>query len=268
MTSSSMDRMAVLQPAAGTLRFLRALLAEELPGVAVLVGKDRRKSGREAIDSLGAQALILDDGLQYWQLARDVDVVLVDAQSPFGNGQVIPAGMLREPVSALKRASVVILTHVCALPAARREALLQNLKALAPSAAMHTADYAPISVETPSGASRPAEALRKRRVMAFCGIGSPESFVGTLTDAGSDVVAELFLRDHAPVTQNDLDTAEDWALASEAEWIVTTAKDYVRMKALRLPQRLRILKAEMVISDFERLLDLVCPPAHQTLSQI
>ncbi|MCC6483996.1 MAG: tetraacyldisaccharide 4'-kinase [Armatimonadetes bacterium] len=244
------------------------LLAQELPGVAVLTGKDRRISGRRAVEDLGVSALVLDDGLQYWQLARDVDVVLVDAQKPFGNGQVMPAGILREPVSGLKRASVLIVTHGRALRESARTDLMRRLRDMAPKAAIHTADYTAVSVDTPAGSSRPADDLRRRRVMAFCGIGSPESFVETLKDAGADVVAQLFLPDHCPISQDDLECAEEWAQAADAEWIMTSAKDFVRMDSLRLPERLRILKAEMLISDFDRLVELACPATSQRQAQL
>lgn len=230
-----------------------ALLAANLPGVAILTGKDRRVTGRMAIQQMGAELVLLDDGLQYWQLHRDLDIVLVDARSPFGNGRVMPAGMLREPAGGLRRAGAVVISHANEVGVKERERLRGTVRRLAPGAEIFEAWYSPVRVAFPDGRQEPADALRGMRVMAFCGIGSPASFSATLKDAGADVVAEWFLPDHHPFSQQELDRAEKIAEDAGAEWIVSTSKDAVRLSGLRMPERLRVLKAEMVIDGFERL---------------
>ncbi len=230
-----------------------ALLAASLPGVAVLTGKDRRVTGRMAMERIGASLLLLDDGLQYWQLHRDLDIVLVDARCPFGNGRVMPAGMIREPAGGLRRAGAVVISHANEADAERRELLRQDVRRLAPRAEVFEAWYCPVKVEAGDGSHEPAEALRGRRVMALCGIGSPASFSATLRDAGAEVAVEWFLPDHHPFSQQELDRAAETAEQAKADWIVTTAKDAVRLNGLRRPERLRVLRAEMMIEGFDRL---------------
>jgi tetraacyldisaccharide 4'-kinase len=230
-----------------------ALLAASLPGVAVLAGKDRRVTGRMAIRQTGAELLLLDDGLQYWQLHRDLDIVLVDARSPFGNGHVVPAGLLREPAGGLRRAGAVVISHANEIGADRLERLRGRIRRMAPSVEVFAAWYSPVSLTSPDGGEEPAESLRGRRVMALCGIGSPASFSATLRDAGAHVAAEWFLPDHHPFCARELETAERIAKDAGAEWIVTTPKDAVRLSGLRLPDRLRVLRAEIMVEGFERL---------------
>jgi 3-deoxy-D-manno-octulosonic-acid transferase len=86
------------------------LMAKTLPGIPVVIGKDREVTGQYAVDKLGAQVIIMDDGYQHWQLKRDLDIVLVDTLSCFGNGSVLPRGTLREPLEDLDRASMILLT--------------------------------------------------------------------------------------------------------------------------------------------------------------
>lgn len=234
-----------------------ALLAASLPGVVVLAGKDRCVNAERAVRDYGAEVILLDDGLQYWQLHRDADIVLVDARCPFGNGRVMPAGMLREPLAGLRRASAVILTHANEVSREALQVLGQRMARLAPRARVHTAQYAPVELAEPGGTLVPAEELRRRRVLVLCGIGSPESFSVTLEDAGASVVAERFFPDHHPYTQKDLDEAEQWRLRSGADWIVTTKKDGIRIGGLRAPESLRVLGADILVSDFDGLAALV-----------
>ncbi|MEI6914642.1 MAG: tetraacyldisaccharide 4'-kinase [Armatimonadota bacterium] len=234
-----------------------ALLAHALPGVRVVVGKDRRVTGQWAVNDLQARLVILDDGLQYWQLSRDVDIVLVDTRNPFGNGQVMPAGMLREPISGLRRAQVVILTHYHEAPKSRRTIVAQRMQKINPAATLHFADYAPVGLERTTGELEDSELLRGKRVLSFCAIGSPCGFTATLEDAGAQVVAELFLPDHHPISQEDVDRAMAWAERAGAEMVIATSKDWVKMKRLRIPDSFLALRVEMMISDLDSLSSLV-----------
>jgi len=232
-----------------------ALLAAALPGTAVLAGCDRRVTGEMAVREIGARLIVLDDGLQYWQLHRDLDIVLLDARSPFGNGHVMPAGPLREPASGLRRAGAVILTHVNESSADSLQRLRREVARLAPAAEVFEAYYAPSEIyrPTPDGGvpdqRQPAETLRGRRVLVFCGIGTPESFSATLEDAGAQIAGEMFLPDHHPFTRQDVHRAAEAAGQCGAELIVTTEKDAVRLAGLPLPDSMRVLRADLLITD-------------------
>ncbi len=233
-----------------------SLLAKNLPGVPVLAGKDRRVTGAKALSEFEAEIILLDDGMQYWQLARDVDIVLLDARCPFGNGHVMPAGMLREPPGGLRRANAVVLTHASEVTPEQQEELISTIHRLSPKAVIHEGRYIPVSIKTSDGGIEPAKALHGRRVLALCGIGSPRSFCSTLREAGADVVAERFYPDHHPFTQKELNEAIAAAGSAGAEWVVTTEKDFIRMDCLVLPSELRILRAEINISDMGALVQL------------
>src|SRR5579862_6408753 len=117
------------------------LLAKSLPGIPVIVGKDRRRSGRMAVERFNPQFVLLDDGLQYWQLARDLDVVLIDAKRPFDNGYPLPRGLLREPKRNIRRASVIVVTRSDRIDREERESLERELALLAPGTAVFFARH-------------------------------------------------------------------------------------------------------------------------------
>lgn len=205
------------------------LLARSLPGIPVLIGKDRYLSGRYACDHFGAQVLILDDGFQHYALQRDLDVVLLDASNPFGHGTLLPRGTLREPVHALRRADAIILTRV-EMAGERFHALCQQLHQLQ----VHQPLYGMTTVAEAlcqGDACLPAGPawLRQRRVVAFAGIGNPQAFAATLSQLGSDVAALLVFPDHHPYTAADWRTIVDIACQRRAAGLVTTEKDAVRL---------------------------------------
>lgn len=205
------------------------LLARELPCVPVVVGKDRVRSGLLAHRRFGAQVLILDDGFQHCRLARDFDMVLIDATNPFGHGALLPRGILREPLRALRHADAVVLTRV--------ESAQESLPAVC-QRIRHGYPHGPIyhlmtTVEAlaTGGAqvSEDALQLRRRRVVAFAGIGNPSAFAATLTQLGCDVAALLTFRDHHPYTAADWQAVMEAAGRYDASGIVTTTKDQVRL---------------------------------------
>jgi tetraacyldisaccharide 4'-kinase len=205
------------------------LLARALPGIPVLIGKDRSLSGRYACDQFGAQVVVLDDGFQHYALQRDLDVVLLDASNPFGHGTLLPRGTLREPAYALRRADAIVLTRV-EMAAARLPALCQQLRQWRvhqPLYGMTTVAEALYEGETcvPAGLAW----LRQRRVVAFAGIGQPRAFATTLAQLGSDVGALVVFPDHHPYTEADWRAIVDVACQQHAACLVTTEKDAVRL---------------------------------------
>lgn len=229
-----------------------SLLAGNLPGVAILAGKDRRLSGRLAVEKYGAEVIILDDGMQYWQLHRDADIVLVDARTGFGNGRLMPAGILREPVTGLRRAAAVVITHADEVPRDCLELLQKKVARLA-RGPVFTAAYSPCQVELPGGQVLDIQSIRGQKVGAFCGIGTPESFESTLQKAGARVVFCRFFPDHHPFTQDELDEVYQDSRQVGAELLLTTQKDSIRMSTLKLPETLGVVRVSLEIPGFESL---------------
>ena len=231
------------------------LLARTLPGVPVLVGKDRRQSGREAMRRFGLDALILDDGFQFWQLQRSLDIVLLDARRPFDNGFPLPRGLLREPKRHLCRAGIVVATRSGGLTPTGREALTAQVFALAPDAPLFFADHRAaglVPAEDLSVPIQPLSGLRGRRIFAASAIAQPQSFIETLTrEVGAEVVGWQTWADHHKISPSDARAALNAAVQSGAEALVITEKDAVKWPHMGgvggLP--LYALRIEMALED-------------------
>ena len=210
------------------------LLAERLPGVAVVVGENRYEAGRVAVAQLGATALVLDDGFQHRTLAKDLEILVVQGRAPWGNARVFPRGMLREPLSGLARAHAVVVTNPPG--AGSVEAVTAMVRRFNPSAAVLAASYQhPEALETQSGRRAPVTELVGRRLMAFAGLGSPEGFADTLDAAGIRRVGFAEFPDHHWFTPADLRELAQDARTAGAQGLITTEKDWVRLRDLPPP---------------------------------
>jgi tetraacyldisaccharide 4'-kinase len=205
------------------------LLACALPGVAVLTGKERARTGRYACEVLGAEVLILDDGFQHHALQRDLDIVLIDASNPFGPGSLFPRGILREPRRALRHADAIVLTRV-EMAGARLPALCQQIRRWhARQPLYHMAMSLDTIQQHSTGQPVDLATLRQQRVVAVVGIGNPYAFVNTLTQLGMDVAALLVFPDHHPYTRADWQRIVDTLHQQHATCVLTTEKDAVRL---------------------------------------
>jgi 3-deoxy-D-manno-octulosonic-acid transferase len=205
------------------------LLARKVPGATVLVGKDRRETGRRAIAEHGANLLILDDGFQYWRLAKDREIVLVDALAPFGTGLVLPAGILREPASHLRRADAVWITHADLVSEERVAAVRERVRRFFAGPVVDTV-HRPIELRSlNAGTTLDLGELKGKVVAALSGIGNPLAFELTMARLGARVLPVRF-PDHHPYTPEDCLAVERFAKRRGA-MIITTEKDAVRMDA-------------------------------------
>jgi tetraacyldisaccharide 4'-kinase len=206
-----------------------ALLARRLPGVAVLCGPRRAVLARIAVDRLGADVLLLDDGFQHRALARDLDVVVLDAANPVGNGHLFPRGPNREPLAAIRRAGLGWLSRVDQADRSELERLRARVRALTgrePVESQHA------SVDVVDGAldrSLGLDALRGRRVALVCGIARPASFRHTVEGLGATVVLEQRFPDHHRFAAEDVAAALLAVRGGRADVVVTTEKDAVRL---------------------------------------
>ena len=196
-----------------------ALILQKVPGVVVIKNADRVKGAQRAVDLHKCDVLLLDDGFQYLRLARDEDIVLIDATKPFGNGHLLPRGILREPPDVLNRATHIIVAH--ADLSQDITALDTRIRELAPRSPIRHTRHAPVSIRSMASGDRfPLEWLLGREVNVVCAIANPDNFVKTILSLGATVPKSLFAKDHAPIHK---------ALDLVADTVILTEKDAVRM---------------------------------------
>lgn len=212
------------------------LLAKNLPGVPVLIGKRRAVTGRYAVDKFGVDVVILDDGYQHWRLHRDIDIVLVDVTNTFGNNYVLPRGTLREPLKNLRRAHAFLLTKVDQTDYNAKEKLKRFLRKINPRAVITESVHDPrylyhLEQWFNRGAGNlPKEPdIVKRQLLTFCGIGNPKSFENTLVGMGAICTSSIRYPDHHKYTLEDMHHIMQEALTHRVDYIVTTEKDAVKI---------------------------------------
>ena len=212
-----------------------ALLAGDCPEAAVVVNPDRVAGAAEATDHRGAQVLIMDDGFQHRRLARDLDIVTVDATRPFGYGRLLPAGLLREPITGLRRAQAVVITRCDQVSQDAVERIEEKILGVNPTLVIARSVHAATGLQTADGAESPPNRVRGERVFAFSGLGNPAAFYRTLGQLGAVLVESLSFDDHHDYTLDDLDDIRERARRQRADLILTTQKDWMRLA--RLPAR-------------------------------
>ena len=220
------------------------LLSERLPQTPIVISPDRARAGRVAIETCGADCLILDDGFQHWSLTRDADVVCVDALAPFG-GESQPGCFLREWPGALARAKLIALTKSNLVSREKKEALKARVRQLAPDVPQVEVVYEP-ALKSPPG-QKPAKGIAGQRILALSGIGSPRSFELLLSRLGAADVAGVRFADHHSFTPRELGAVFERA-RKEDRLVVVTEKDAVRMQN---PPPIQVLTIDAQISEGE-----------------
>lgn len=212
-------------------------LEQRLPDVPHVQNRDRVAAARVAIDELDCQAIVLDDGFQHRRLARDLDIVLLDASEPFGWRHLVPRGYLREPCENLARAQVVALSRADVVDVDRRREIRAEATRLAPTALWLECRHAPQHGLSASGKELPLAALAGKRVAALAGIGNPAGFRHTLAAAGLDVVAFREFPDHHAYRREDVQGLIAWADQLDVAAVICTHKDLVKLGVDRLGTR-------------------------------
>ena len=202
------------------------MLARNLTGVSVVVDKNRVKCGRFAIENLAADTLLLDDGMQYLDLAHGLDIVLIDAGSPFGTEALLPRGTLREPPKNLRRASYILLTKCSGLS---NEALVTRIRRYNRTAEIIECTHGPIHLENVFTRERQSlEFLQDKWVGAISAIAVPEAFEGSLEKLGARVEIRKRFSDHHRFSARDVEQFMQRCVERDMQCIVTTEKDAVR----------------------------------------
>lgn len=237
------------------------MLARNLDGVAVLVDKDRVKSGIFAIEQLGRNTLILDDGMQYLKLKHEIDIVLVDCGFPFGTGSLLPCGTMREPRTSLARASYIILTKSGGKPQGE---LISTIRKYNKVADIIVTNHGPSYLENIfTGERKPLSFLKDKYVACMSGIARPESFEGLVEGLGAHVEIRRRYPDHYWFDQADLETFVERCADRAMDLIVTTEKDAVRfLKPGEMEIPIYFLRIQIDIEQgqeyWDRMIDRIC----------
>ena len=237
------------------------MLASNLPEVCVVVDRDRVKSGRYAINKLGCDTLILDDGFQYQALKHRLEIVLVDRTNPFGNERVLPRGILREPVKNIRRADFIFITKSDGTGA---DDLKRRLRTYNSKAEIIECQHCARHLQNVYSAERKElDSLKGLKVMSFCGIAAPGGFEGELERRGATILQRRRFADHHRYTQQEIIDAINLSRELEADAIVTTEKDAVRFPRLdRCDVPLYFLRVDIEIlsgeEDFRACISRIC----------
>ncbi len=208
------------------------MLQQNLIGIPVAVGGDRLKSARLAVDKMALDTIILDDGFQHWKIFRDIDIVVIDAMNPFGNGCLIPRGILREPFSALKRADIFLLTHTD-LAEGNLTSIKQRLKDINKEAIIMESVHAPIGFYNILDEQKKlidANLLKNRKLALITAIGNPDSFEKTLLNLGLRIYPKFIFLDHHDFLENDFEKITQACLKEGVSTILTTQKDAAKLE--------------------------------------
>ncbi len=206
------------------------LLAQKLPGIPVITGADRFQAGLLAWEKFRPELLLLDDGFQHFQLYRDLDVVLLDAARPFGNGRLLPRGALREPVDTLRRPLVLVLTRY---EPDKHHRTWEDIRAAFPAATVVRAAFSlSPAVACPGSGEVTLQDLAHMSLAAIAGLARPEQFAASLQEQGVNLRHFMKFPDHHAFTPEELAEVVAKARSQEATGLVTTAKDWVRLAGI------------------------------------
>ena len=237
------------------------MLARNLPGVVVLVDKNRVKAGAYAIKQFGCDTLILDDGYQYLPLKGRLNLLLIDKTNPFGNGFTLPRGILREPIKHLARASYVLLTKSKGVRDTELEAMIHKFN---PGVEIIECAHQPQYLQhIATGERLPLTTLAGRKIGAFSGIAAPEGFEAFLREAGAQLATTRRFVDHHRFTPQDLRDVFAEAQAAGVELMITTEKDAVRINAsekITIPCYYLRLEIDILrgAADFQEAVSKIC----------
>jgi len=230
------------------------MLADNLKDVTVLVDSERIRSAHRAIEDNCVDTVILDDGMQQWKIKKDMEIVTIDSLSVFGNGELIPRGILREPLSALKRADIFLLTKVNLNP--QIEKIKNYLRQINPRAEIFSSAHQPVGFYELGKKEELLNpfVLKGKNVTLISGIGDPGSFEDLIVSLGINISLNFKFCDHYNYQQEDLEKIMQESKNNNIDTIVTTQKDAVRLAHLGFKNyglRLMVMRIELKIIENE-----------------
>lgn len=235
------------------------LMAYRLEKIPIVKAKNRYLAGIYALGELGLDAIdmfILDDGFQHWGLHRDIDILLINAANPFGNGKLFPEGILREPLKAIGRAHIVVLTKTDMACNEVVKAANLEIKQHNPDADLYMSFHKSTAIVNISGEIKNVDSLKHAPIYAFTGIANPSHFKALLVSKGADIKKFKAFRDHYIYKQRDISKIIQDAAGLE---IITTEKDLVKLKELEPSENISALRIEFSIDDtfYDHIFDIL-----------
>ena len=237
------------------------MMASKLKDIPVVVGQNRFEAGCLTIQEFNPDVIVLDDAFQHLNQKRDIDIVLLDCGHPFGNNYLLPRGILREPISALKRGDTFVLTRSDSAPDYIRQVTVDKIKNLAPGKPVFRSFYVPNLYKPVNNKNSmsgielqnfDSGLLHGRRVVAFSGLAGNNDFRRTVESLKCDLIDFFEFPDHHKYTKTDLQTIMQSSINAQAEFILTTEKDYVRISGeTSWPVELVVVGIELSLGDDE-----------------
>ncbi|MEW6170939.1 MAG: tetraacyldisaccharide 4'-kinase [Candidatus Omnitrophota bacterium] len=228
-----------------------ALLKNNLKDVLVISGKNRLKNALIALKEYSIDTIILDDGFQHYKIARDLDIVLLDSTNPFGNKNLIPRGILREPISSLKRAHIFLLTKVDLVNQVME--LEKKLTKINPKAMILESRHAPIQIyDLKTNDTLNLDILKNKNICSLSAVASPESFTKTLENLKAKIILDFSFLDHHEYSLKEIENIIKECRNKNIDTIVTTQKDAIKLKDFNLDLsniKIFVLKIKLEITE-------------------
>jgi tetraacyldisaccharide 4'-kinase len=203
-----------------------AILTESCPQSKVIINPNRVEAATQAVKNFGAKVLIMDDGFQHRKLSRNLDIVTIDSTCPFGYEKLLPAGLLREPVSSLKRADAVVLTRCDQISKSELNRIEKKLQLINPDLIIAKSIHSPVCAKSAVAEEISVEQLSGKKIFAFCGIGNPAAFLNTIKTIGANLAGSKIYNDHHHYTDSDINDIHTQAKRLGADLILSTQKDH------------------------------------------
>ena len=243
-----------------------------LPDVPHVINSDRVAGATMAAEEFASQLVILDDGLQHRAIARNLNLLVIDATNPDGYGWIFPRGFLRESIRGASRAQVWILSRANSIDSEKRKRIQNHFLMACPTgscSAWVEAIHAPVSLRSWQGTSESLGVLRREKIAGFAGIGNPQAFRMTLENEGAQLVGFRIFPDHHAFSADDILSLSSWAVACGASRVICTLKDLVKIKAVRLGTiPLFAIEIRLEILVGESLLDAALEPVLQLAAAV
>ena len=208
------------------------MMASHLSGIPIVKGKDRHKAGELATSQFDLDMLIVDDSFQHLQLDRDLDIVVVDALNPFGYDHLLPRGILREPLSSLKRSDIIVISRSDQVTEAKLEKIEDTICSHNSKVDIFTSNHCPVKLNCLATNNKNniknISDLKEKKALALSGIGNPDSFVKSLEELEIKVVENAIYPDHYEYDQEDVMDIVMKAQLNDVDFIITTEKDSIK----------------------------------------
>lgn len=227
------------------------MLENKIEGLRVFTGRDRIKTAKEAQNTLKPEVIILDDGFQHWRLKRDLDIVMLNSRNYFGNRRLIPWGILREPLSSLRRADVIVLSKTDSV---KDVSLIKNeLGQINPKALIVECAHKPECICDVQGKVFSLGIIENKNICLLSGIADPDYFKRTASDLGARIVSDTRFPDHHQYHKGDIEEIVRTCRKKNVDTILTTEKDLIRLPLGEFASEIKILilKIKLVITQNE-----------------